>query len=270
MFRTLFSKIFSLSSCFDTDSTNTNSQVIGTTQDIHAIIAQRNRLQEVLMQRDITIEHLLSKGRKLDTQSSEAILRKQLNGRTRTDKQIQSDGEICVDNIVQTDNGGSSSGKSRKKSTQEPSKLECEHLTLQSDLLKDLNKSLKKENKNLKTANRILQNSYDIIKKRMERLQNQHQVEISNLHFVNQILKSSMGNDVTKKRPAQHDDYSNSQKKRRRADQSNRLMEIEYAKGCSGSESEEDSIGNDRNLNKQVAQIRDIHDTSDDDLILIE
>lgn len=122
---------------------------------INEIIAQRDQLQQILIQRDMQIEFLLSKQKKSNANSSE----------------IMSFSQKRFDELS---------------------------ATLESCLLKDLNKSLENENENLKTANKILQSNYDILCRRLEQVQSDHQSTLLQLYDTNQLLKKSIDVDDTK------------------------------------------------------------------------
>lgn len=143
--------------------------------DINELIAQRDQLQQILVQRDNTIEHLMSK-QKLEKMS---ISQTRLPEKTVAKNGTNNSNE-------QTDNHLSA------RISQSPTKIKYEHLTLECRLLKGLNKSLENENENLKTVNKILQNNFDIISERLERVQSHHQLSLSQLHDASQSLKKSV------------------------------------------------------------------------------
>lgn len=144
-------------------------EVNDATVDVKAIIAERDHLLEILIQRDITIELLLSKRKTSDAQSLKVL----------------SERRVCA--------------VAQKQLGEKTSSDECQKLRHECSVLRDLNKSLVNSNGHLKMVNKILQNNYDSLRKRLETVQTEHQSSLSQIHKVSQWNKAIASSSAKKR-----------------------------------------------------------------------
>lgn len=97
------------------------------------------------------------------------------------------------------------------KSIRRPSSanVECQQLILECRVLTDLNESLRRDNESLNTVNRILQSNYDMLKERLEIVESEHRLRLSQLDNASQLLNRSLKLQTKKRsRSDEYDNYS--------------------------------------------------------------
>lgn len=267
---------------------NGNSQVTET--HMNHIVAQRDQLLEILIQKDIAIEQLLSKANDWQTHQY-------LNAKTNSQKEIDlatpatgkcaesvkdelgdSDARIQNNSITQLSHAkikyenlnlkccllkGITKSFENQNDNQIFSKMKCD---LECCLLKGLNKSLENEIENLKTVNKILQNNFDTLNQRLERVQSDHQLRLEQLYDVSR--QKSIEVASTKKRARSScDSLSSFESKNKR----HRFIDIETA---TNKDTEDNSSVNDSDCDAdeidESDHIEDSDDDAEDDVVFVE
>lgn len=136
--------------------------------DVNAIIDQRDQLLQILMQRDITIELLLSKAKISNA-----------DGELRETNVSDVNAQNVQDYLDKTNNNASSIHKSINSAS--AANVQFEQMKLQCGLLADLNDSLKKENESLKVVNESLHERYKTFQEHLQRVQSEHRRQIEQL-----------------------------------------------------------------------------------------
>lgn len=272
---------------------NGNSQV--TESHMNHIVAQRDQLLEILIQKDIAIKQLLSKAKDWPThQRLDAITNSQKEIDLATpatgkcaesvkDNLSDKDARIQNNSITQLShakikcenlNFKCCSLKDITKSFENQnenqifSTMRCEHLSLECGLLKGLNKSLQNEVENLKTVNKILQNNFDTLNGRLERVQSDHQLRLEQLYDASRLREKSIEVASTKKRARSScDSLTSFESKNKR----HRLMAIETT---SNKDTEDNSSVNDSDCDEdeidESDHIEDSDDDAEDDVVFVE
>ncbi|XP_037051235.1 kinesin-related protein 4-like isoform X1 [Bradysia coprophila] len=218
------------------------SQVVIATKDITKMPGvERDKFEEILTQNDMIIDDMTK-----------------MNGKKSLTKMLQQqqlDEEICCNDSVERVNCrlDRSILKRRRQSIERPSftNLEYEQLRLECTLLQDKQKSLQDDNESLRMVNKILRSNYDMLKERLELVQSEHQLRLTQLDHATQILKSASTNKRVHSN--QYDDCleSSASNKRRRFEGNGRDndLQIVLRTSCASTEFSSDasnSSGNDR------------------------
>lgn len=222
---------------------------------LNHIISQRDQLLQILIQKDLAFERLLSKAKNVE-------IHQHLDLMSSTDKKIHLATEACADDVKNVKEQLDDFDAKRRNSSMNhlvAAKIKCEQLSLECSLLKSLNKSHVNEIDNLKTVNKILQNNFDTLNGRLEQVQSDHQLRLTQLHDANRQLQKSTSDDSTKKRPRPFASASFPESKSKRG----RFVNSETTTDKAESDAEHNSSVSDSDHDEDS-------DNSTDDVVLVE